>query len=337
MELGLSGADQKGHPDKLIKNAQLAEELGFDLFTLPDTQSLLREIYTSLAVVADNTESIELGTMVTNPVTRHPAVIASAMCTINEIAGGRANLGIATGDSAVRTLGKKPARLAEMDDTISLIQSLFCGEMVEYEDAKIELDWVDEQDIPVYWAAEGPKTQRLAGQLADVVVIGTGILPELIEQQVERVEEGRKAAGRNPDDVKIWVLARSNVDDERKTAVDELKPSLAGVAHHSLQFTMKGKGVHEEYREPLKELIENYNSDQHGQPKSTNKELVENLDLTEYLASRYGVVGTPEDCLEKLESIEQTGLVDGVFLSAPSGKKEEYISKFGTEVLPAYR
>ena len=217
MDFGLSGADSEGHPDRLIANAQRSEELGFDLFTLPDTQSLMREVYTSLGVVGNNTESIDIGTMVTNPVTRHPAVIASSMCTINEITDGRANLGIATGDSAVRTLGKRPARLGEMEDAITLIKSLCAGERVEYDGASIKLDWVDRQKIPVYWAAEGPKTQRLAGELADAVVLGTGLQPKLIEHQVERVREGCERADRNGDDVDIWVLARSNVESSVQT------------------------------------------------------------------------------------------------------------------------
>lgn len=92
MKIGISGMSSgaNGHPKRIIENARRAEELGFNLFTLPDTQSLKRELFSCLGPVADSTSSIAVGPMVTNPVTRHPAVVASAMCTLSELSGGRA-------------------------------------------------------------------------------------------------------------------------------------------------------------------------------------------------------------------------------------------------------
>lgn len=333
MKVGISGGGGSG--ERLVEKAELAERRGFDLFTLPDSQLLSREVFSSLAVIGTETTSIDIGPMVTNPVTRHPSVIAGSICTVDEFAGGRSILGIASGDSAVRTLGERPATLAEMRDSIRAIQLLTSGERVEYNGHALEVQWADQQDVPVYWAAEGPKTQRLAGELADVVVLGTGILPELIAEQVERVNEGAERAGRDPSEVRKWVLARCNIMEDREEAIDKLKASLAGVAHHSLQFSMEGKSVPEAYRESLGTLVAEYDDTVGTSPGSPNGELLDELGLTEYVAERYGVVGTPADCIEKMETIETTGLVDGVFLSAAPGRKREVIDMFGTEVLPS--
>ena len=74
-------------------SAKLAEDQGFDYIGIPDSQSLWRELYLSLSVVANATSTVRLGPMVTNAVTRHPAVSASAIATLNEISDGRAFLG----------------------------------------------------------------------------------------------------------------------------------------------------------------------------------------------------------------------------------------------------
>ncbi len=335
MEIGISGGGGCG--ERLIEKAQIAERMEFDLFTLPDSQLLGREVFSSLGVVATETNSIAIGPMVTNPVTRHPSVIASSISTVDEFTGGRAILGIASGDSAVRTLGERPAKLTEMRQSIRTIQSLTSGQRAEYNGQSLQIQWANRKNLPLFWAAEGPKTQRLAGELADIVVLGTGILPELIAEQVERVNEGAHRAGRSPEEVDKWVLARCNVMNDRADAIEKLKSSLAGVAHHSLQFSMEGKSVPDEYREPLETLISKYNTDAGTLPGSPNAELLDQLDLTEYLANRYGVVGTPDDCIRKMEEIHNTGLVDGVFLSAAPGRKREVIQLFGTEVLPSIK
>jgi len=91
-----------------------AEDTGLDLVGVADSQSLLHELHTSLGVAARVTETVELGPMVTNPVTRHPAVTAGAVCTLDAHTDGRAVVGVAGGDHAVRTLGLDPAPPADL-------------------------------------------------------------------------------------------------------------------------------------------------------------------------------------------------------------------------------
>lgn len=336
MKVSISGSSGGAHGNlrELAKNAEIAEEAGFDVITMGDNQNLKRDLYMALTAMADATESIAIGPMVTNPITRHPGVTANAMCTLNDFSGGRAILGIGAGDSAVHTLGEKPARLRKMKEDIELIRALSRGESVEYNDSEVQLSWVDDQRFPIYWAAEGPKTQHLAGALADVVVAGTGILPEIIDDQIERVREGARDAGRDPDEVEIWVMARCNVDDDRETAIDELKPMLAAHAHHSLGYSMEGKRVPEEYVEPIEALIESYNSKEHGLEGGANRDLLDELELTDYLVDRFGVVGTPEDCLERLREMEAIDNLDGIHLVPSTGIKRKVITSFGEQVLP---
>src|SRR5262249_26535081 len=87
------------------REVKLLEEMGFDVALIPDSQALAREVYVTLTACATNTNTITLGTGITNPLTRHPSVTASAIASLNDVSGGRALLGIGRGDSAVRKIG----------------------------------------------------------------------------------------------------------------------------------------------------------------------------------------------------------------------------------------
>lgn len=327
--------------EMMIQKAQEAEELEFDLFGVADSQCVARELYTTLGAIANTTDRIEIGPIVTNPVTRHPVVTASAIATINEFTN-RAVLGIASGDSAVYTLGEQPARLAEMDKTISDIRSLWRSEEVSYNQESVQLHWLQdvttESDIPIYMAAEGPRTLAAAGEHADCVIIGLGLLPEVIENAVQIVNEGARQAGRNPDEIEKWLLAQVNVADTYEEAVDEIKMAVGASAHHSLQFTFEEKMVPEEHKPAIRELVQRYNPHEHEkQGETMNKQLVEELGLTEYLANRYAIVGTPDDCVTKLRTIKQTDVVDGIIMPVHLEEQRNLISRLGNEILPRLR
>lgn len=341
MKFGISASEmgEQGSPTEVARTARMADERGYEFVTMGDTQALLREVYTTLSLAGDRTSSIDLGPLVTNPVTRHPVVTASAICTLNEITGGRAMLGISTGDSAVFTLGERPARLAEMERAVRTIRRLVRGEEATLEETSVRLQWVDEANqpstVPVFWAAEGPKSQRLAGRLADAVLMGGGVTPDVIENQVENVREGVREAGRSFEDVDIWVVSRCNVADDGEEALDALKPALAGMANHSLRYTLEDKGIPEEYKDRVETLKEQYDSHQHQKTdESTNVDLLESLDLTEFIAERYAIVGEPDDCIEKVERIQQVDAVDGIYLSTPTNRSRAVLKKMADEVIP---
>ena len=94
-------------PGIAVPAAQAAERNGFDIFLLTDSQNLRGDVYTQLALCAKATSSIMLGTGVTNPITRHAAVTAASIMSVQAESDGRAILGIGRGDSAVLHIGRK--------------------------------------------------------------------------------------------------------------------------------------------------------------------------------------------------------------------------------------
>ena len=325
-------------PDGLASlrdRARLAEEMGFDYIGIGDSQSLFRELYVSLSVVAMSTSSVRLGPTVTNPLTRHPAVTAAAIASVNELSDGRAFLGIGTGDSAVLNLDLKPARMAQVHDYLQAVRSVLSGESADYRGDRIHVRW-PEGTVPIAMSAEGPRTLALAGSVADAAIVHTGLTGEVLDDTVARIREGERAAGRDQGTVEVWAFAKCNIADSREIAIDEIKMALAASGHHAFRFTLDGKNVPVELREPVAILQREYVAAEHEQVGNTrNAQLTDELGLTSYLTDRFAVAGTPGECLSKVSAIAAHG-VDVLLITAIGPRPDEIIRRFGEEVIARF-
>src|SRR4051812_38604745 len=119
--------------ERTVALTRQAEAAGSTSGWLFDSHVLWRDPYPLLTLMAEATSAMRLGTCVTNPATREPSVTASALATLDELSGGRMDLGIGRGDSARRVLGKPPTTIATLEEAISVIRALVAGKHVEYE------------------------------------------------------------------------------------------------------------------------------------------------------------------------------------------------------------
>ena len=325
----------------VASGARLAEEMGFDYVGIADSQSLARELYVTLGVVAASTQRVMLGPTVSNPLTRHPAVAASAIASINELSGGRAFLGLGSGDSAVLNLGLRPARLAELHHYIRTVREMLAGETSEYRGDRAHVRWAASAPlstgIPVAMSAEGPRTLAMAGAVADAAIIHTGLTPEVLDDTVARIREGERAAGREEGATGVWAFAKCNIADNRDDAIGEIKMALAASGHHAFRFTLEGKNIPEQYREAVSVLHREYEAAEHEQVGHTrNAALTDELGLTDYFAGRFAVAGTPEECRAKARVIFDAG-VDALLITAIGPSPETIIRRFGEEVIAPLR
>ncbi|NIM05473.1 MAG: LLM class flavin-dependent oxidoreductase, partial [Deltaproteobacteria bacterium] len=196
-----------------------------------DSHLIWREAYVNLAAMAVNTSKVKLGTGVSNPITRHPSVVASAFVTLEELASRRINVGIGLGDSSVETMGMKPARLADFEKTIHQMRGLMRGENVELETGSIHLNFPTKEPIPIYIAASGPKMLELAGRVADGVIVLVGTDPSYLKQAQEKIQSGIRAAGRKPEDVELVLWVPCAVSD-KMPARDAVKAHVARIVAH---------------------------------------------------------------------------------------------------------
>src|SRR4051794_5078893 len=141
---------------------------------------------------------MRIGMCVTNPVTREPAVTASAHATLQDISGGRMVMGMGRGDSAVRVMGRQPTKIAEFERRLKMIKAMMNGRPVEWEGTEIELQWAaGKPEIPLYVAAYGPRALGVAGRVGDGVIIQLAD-PAIIEWTMATARRAAEEAGRDP-------------------------------------------------------------------------------------------------------------------------------------------
>jgi len=319
---------------ELLDWIKVAEETGFDIAGIADSQSLYRDVYVCQALVATNTRRIRFGSRVINPLTRHPAVAACATASIEELAPGRTMIGIGTGDSSVDNVGVRPSTHAQLIAYVTTIRELLSSGHSRYNGASCKQTWFRGR-IPIYIAASGPKTLQLAGEIADGVVINTGLLPDIIKDSIEQVKIGCARAGRSIEDVDMWWLPLTNVADDRAGAIDEIAMTLASAGSHLSRFTTRGKHIPDDLLDKIKRLGEGYKSDQHDKPDSTNRELIKELGLLDYLADRFSIAGTPNDCIRKLEQAINAGARQ-FWMSIHFDHKAQFMREWARTVIPAF-
>ena len=318
--------------DAFVEEVELAEALGFDLIGVGDSQSGYRELYVSLALAALHSKRALIGPMVTNPVTRHPTVTASAIGSVDRLSGGRAVLGFGTGGSAVWTIGRKAASVADFQEYLGAIAGLFREGEAMFQGSKSEVQGLTRQ-VPIYVSAEGPRTLALAGALADGVILHSGTTPEAVGWCREQIAIGAESAGRDPSTIDVWMMLKASIADDRRTAIDAVAAGLGGSAHHALRHGAAEKGVPDELLAPVAELIERYDPALHGVAGSANADLVDSLGLTDFLAGYFGLVGTPAECAETINSLSSLG-VDGIVCPSSAADPLDLIRRLGSEVRP---
>ena len=210
-----------------------AEELGYRALWYTDVR-FGRECYLGLASIAGQTEGLLLGPGVTDPYTRHPAITAATIATFDETCGGRALLGLGVGGQGFRELGlDRPRPVAALRETVQIVRALLRGERVDTQ-GKVasltngRLTFVPpRRRIPIYFATHGVQVSRLAGRLADGVLIANTLLPRMLSLYVERVEAGLADAGRTMADFDLGIRVEACISADSEAAFSVMRRRMA--------------------------------------------------------------------------------------------------------------
>jgi probable F420-dependent oxidoreductase len=308
--------------------ARQAEAAGFEYGWLFDSHVLWREPYVLLTLMAGATERLRLGTCVTNPATREPSVTASALAVLNEISGGRMDLGIGRGDSARRVLGKPPTTMATLEEAIEVIKALVEGRSIEYEGTELNLPWTGKYPLPVWVAGYGPMALAMTGRIADGVILQLAD-PDLIRWFVGQVRAAEAAAGRPPGSVKVQAAAPAHVGD-LELCRERTRWFPALVSNHVVDLV--NKYPREELPESLTGYIRErtgYDYLHHAEVGSTNAGFV-----GDEVTDRFCVLGSVEDHVRKLRELADAG-VDQFNIYLMNGDEEQILEVYGREIVPA--
>ena len=183
-----------------------AESLGFDSVWVTDSQMLYSDCYAVLALAATQTRRLRLGPGTAICGTRIPPVHAAAMATLNRLAPGRVHLGIGTGNTAMRTMGQRPMRVADYAEYLRVLSALLRGEAVDYTYNGVtrpirilmhDKEYMNlEPKIPLYVSGFGPRAMELAGRYGDGLVFAIPPRGVPVAEALGYARRGASAAGR---------------------------------------------------------------------------------------------------------------------------------------------
>jgi 5,10-methylenetetrahydromethanopterin reductase len=304
---------------KMIHLAKVTEESGYSHIWVGDSHLIWREAYINMAAMALNTSKVKLGTGVTNPLTRHPSVVASGYATLEEYAPGRMIVGIGLGDSSVETMGMKPAKLSFFEKTMREMRELLGGKEVQLETGKIHLLHPCKGKVPIYIAASGPKMLELSGRIADGIIVLVGVADEYIAHAKEKIAAGARAAGRKLEDVNLVLWVPCAVSD-KAPAKDAVKAHVARVVAHPLPYVLD-----RQEQKVLEEIRRTYDYYHHMDQEANHAEVI-----PDWLVDKFAIAGTVEECRAQIERIKRTGIQQIAIIpySPPGGSREETIRGF---------
>ena len=211
----------------LARRARLAEDRGFGSLWVTE-RYFQEETFALLGFLAAATERIELGVGVVNPYTRHPALTAMGAATLGRLAGGRLALGLGRSDRATieGALGIPYGRpLDTLAGAVALIRRLLAGEAAE-ETGGARLAVLPPRPPPIFLAAIGPRALRLAGAVADGVLLNAYVPAAYARWAAAEVRDAAVRAGRDPAAVEVACMLVARPGDP----ADALPPLHARLA-----------------------------------------------------------------------------------------------------------
>ncbi len=229
---------------KLVKRA---EELGFTDAWFYDTQLLNPDVFVGMALAAEHTSKIGLGTGVLIPTNRIAPVTANALASINKLAPGRVRFGVGTGFTGRRTMGQKAMKLKHMQRYIEDVRGLLAGESIDWlsegESHVVRFLNPDfgliniEDDIPLHISAFGEKSRQLTAEFGAGWLTFGGSTDDAI-QALQAMQSCWKSSGRKPEDLHSTLFTLGCVLQSDEPATSDRAMAQAGpyvaVGYHAL-------------------------------------------------------------------------------------------------------
>lgn len=312
--------------NEIYDRAQRAEVLGFEGIFLGESHVNSLDSFQVLATCALKTQRVLLGIAVTNMVYRDPTVLAGSAASLNVISNGRAVLGLGTGDGPVYGMGRKPTPLAKFEEGIKAIRELVQGKPITVPTGKVRIPFV-KQPLPVYVSMEGPRGLRLAGRVADGVILGTGFDLRVVQWARERIAEGAKEAGRPLSDIGMIAAGMICIKSDGNEARAIVRRRLANRAHHNFRFTLETV--------PLEELASVKKFMKSFDEMKPMEERVDPSLVTDYLVQRFSIAGTAEECIARVKELEEAG-VRRIMLTPSRTVYHETVEALASSVMPAF-
>ncbi|HZY65986.1 MAG: LLM class F420-dependent oxidoreductase [Actinomycetota bacterium] len=322
LDVGL-GVEGK-YLQRMSATARAAEELGFAGLWTSETK---HDSFLPLAIAANETEEVDLGTSVAIAFSRSPMEVAQTAWDLQSLSDGRFILGLGTQVKAhvVRRFsmpwGKPASRLQEYILALRAIWDSFQNEgslKFEGESYRHTLMTpffnpgpIDHPEIPVYIAGVNTRLAELAGELCDGFHVHPFHSPEYIRQVIQpAIKKGAEKENRNPNDVELATSAFVITGDEEREAVRQQISFYASTPTYRTVMEVHGW---EDVSDDLSKLA-----------RDKKWRAMPQL-ITDDMLSAFAVEAAPEEVGPALQE-RYEGLIDRVALYIPfaPGEKDEF-------------
>jgi 5,10-methylenetetrahydromethanopterin reductase len=301
--------------EKLLRIAKVNEEAGFDSIWFPDhllfiPPGIVPEAWSTMAATAVTTERAMLGTCVSDPHRRHPAVFAQEVATVDRISGGRVVLGLGAGEAMnLQPFGiewKNP--VSRLVEAVTIMRRLWSGETLTYEgrfwklkDAFLQISPV-RGSVPVYFGANSNRTLRLAGEMADGW-LSMPLSPKLYKERLRLVKEGAEKAGRSLDDIDTGLYLYTSVTERAEEAYKQIETIKSQVIPSPKLLIDAGYEI---------ELPKELESLSYFRAFADSEWISKFMQYSELIpteaAVEFSIAGTPEDCVNKIGEYIDAGV-----------------------------
>jgi alkanesulfonate monooxygenase SsuD/methylene tetrahydromethanopterin reductase-like flavin-dependent oxidoreductase (luciferase family) len=332
-----------------------AENLGYDFAWVTDSPLLRSNPWAVLALAAQQTQRIRLGTGLEIGALRLAPVAANGIATINRLAPGRTFLGVGTGNTAMRTMGQRPMRIAEFREHIRVVRALLDGQEVDYtlngvtHPIRFEnphYKYVDlEHYIPIHVGGFGPRAQALAGELGDGLITG---IPRggTISQALANVARGAAQVGRKLSD-KFETTALVNLlmlePGDRLTdahVINQCGSSIMVNVHFAVEQVKETGCEPPDYVKPIWDEYMAFHTARAAERGNQELHLshysfldpAEARFVTPDMIRRFCIAGQPEEIVEQLRDLEKQGL-NGINFIAPQELRYRVLEDFARKVM----
>jgi 5,10-methylenetetrahydromethanopterin reductase len=269
-----------------------------------------------LTLAAASTRRINIGTAVTNPHTRHPAVLAALMASVDEVSEGRLTVGVSAGSSGLGSLGLRRTRpYRRVAEAIEIMRRLWRGERVSFSGQLHRVDGAAldftprRSEIPVWIAARGPRLLRLAGEVSNGVMFGSLACEATLSYAHAQVDDGLRRAGRAAGEVRRAIWLHTAVAEDGDTARDAVRTIVARLLL-STAPVLGALGV--PLPGGLLELLRTVGYDA-GDPRLA----AVRAGLTRDLLDHFSAAGTPAEVRARVQAIQATGVEHVAFNPYP--------------------
>ena len=321
-------------PDRARKLVKMAEEAGFDYCWFYDSHILWRESFVAMAMCMEHTTKMRFGPCVTNPNVRDWSVAASLYGSLAKQSNGRFDIGLGRGDSSMRVMGKKPANLARLTEFTHKVKAMVRGEEVMYGECEkpVKFPWADGYELPVWVAAYRPKALAVAGEHGDGVILQIGD-PDLVQWFQQQCQTAGDKVDRDMSNFKVQAAAPAYFGD-METCIEKTKWFPAMVGNHVADIVEKYGSDSGLVPKSLTDYIEQrrgYDYSKHGQSDNPYLDFI-----TEDIVKSFCVLGEAEDHISKIQALKNAGTTQfNIYLD--NGDEENIITRYGNEVIPAFR